>query len=700
LQVTGQERRDQRRVYVGLLVRVKSRNVDEFVEYYATNISTGGIFIQSRNVYPEGTFLKFEVQLKTGKPVLRGRGVVAWTREPTVAGGKPRVPGMGVRFVALAPGSEDLVRKIVQLRSQVATPTSSAQASSVQAQNKLKSMKKPDLSPEESSIDSPEEISIDVDFDDEDALEIDIDLEDLQKTSPLSGFSSKVIGIDLGTTNSCASVVLDGKPRIIPSQKGHRTIPSIVAYDEKNRLLVGQAAKNQMELNPQNTIYGSKRLIGRPFSSPAVRYMSDRFMYKIIEGPGHTAAVMLLGKPFSLQQVAAFILSDIREIAREMLGEEVDRAVVTVPAYYNENQRQAVREAGVLAGLRIERMINEPTAAALAFGFNRRLDQRILVYDLGGGTFDVSVLELTDNVYEVVATGGDLFLGGVDFDNQLVDYLLESFIKDVGSVPSLDGSAVQRLRATAESAKCALSEKRETIVRLPFFATINKTPKDLEVRVSREKLEELVRPLVDRTMGVSLQVLGKAGWHPEQLDNILLVGGQSRMPLIWQIIEKRLGQVPSKGVHADEAVAIGAALVADSTNRIDAMVLIDVLPMNIGLGVPGGAFVPVLQAGTSLPASKRYTLSTFREGQREFELLIFQGESGRAIDNEYLGTLDISGIPPKPKGAVRIDITFSLDQECLLKVSARDLSDSRKLKAKMVAKDTDESIRMKLKIHH
>ena len=717
------ERRQHSRVMVGLLVRVKAQDVEQFIESYATNISTGGIFIQSRKLYPKGTLLKFEVQLKSGQPVLRGRGLVVWKREPALPGAKPQVPGMGVKFLQLDPRSTELVKRMVQIKNRRGRPRPApapkppseppapesaddldleieAPADAVEPSVQVEGL-------EAESYEKSQDVGLEVDVDLDLEVDVDLDLDTDEQASAAAaaagpsvsgGASSRVIGIDLGTTNSCASVVVDGRPRVIPSRKGYRTIPSIVAYDDRGRLLVGHAAKEQMELNPTNTVYGSKRLIGRPFHAPAVRQIRDRFHYEIIEGPRHEAAVRIVGRPFSLQQVAAFLLTEIRDIARELLGEEVSRAVITVPAYYNENQRQAVREAGTLAGLQVERIVNEPTAAALAFGHDRQLDQRVLVYDLGGGTFDASALELTDNVYEVVATGGDAFLGGVDFDNQLVDHLLQAFVLSISRVPELDRSAMQRLRDAAEMAKCGLSEKNETIVRLPFFAAVDNTPKDLEVRVARSELETLVAPLVERTLDVAQAVLRRAGWRAEQLDNVLLVGGQSRMPFIWRRIREVFGRDPHKGVHPDEAVAVGAALLADSVDRIDSVVLIDVLPMSIGLGLPGGAFLAVLQAGTSLPATKSYQFSSFLPEQTEIELLVFQGESERVVDNEYLGTLHVSGIPPAPKGAVRMEMTFSLDQECLLKVSARDLTNSQPLEAKLVAGETDATIRQKLKI--
>jgi len=740
---------------VGLRVRVNFVGLDDFVEHFAANISEGGMFLQSSRPHEQGTLLRFEILLKTGEIALAGKGVVSWRRE-AAAGGAP--PGMGVRFLDLEEPSRRVVRRMVELKSgqaparpRAAEPApppvrpapppirevAPAPVRPPPAPRLPPGMRPPaagpppirpaaDLAGLDVEVEAPTEearptIEVDeslgaVTFEKkaDSGLEVDIAMDGFgdgeaparpgaaaaASASPArGGASSRVIGIDLGTSTSCAAIVLvDGRPQVIPSRKGYRTIPSIVAYDGKGQLLVGHPAKAQLELNPTRTVYGSKRLVGRPYDSPAVREMRDRFHYRIVEGPGHEAAVEIEGRLFSLQQISAFILSEMRDICRELLGEEVNRAVITVPAYYNENQRQAVREAGTLAGLSVERIVNEPTAAALAFGFNRGLDQRVMVYDLGGGTFDVSILELTDNVYQVVATGGDTFLGGVDFDNQLVDHLLQAFCEQVGGVPRLDRSAMQRLRDAAEAAKCALSEKTETYVRLPFFAAVKNTPKDLELKVTRAQLEELVGPLVERTVAVSLEVLRRAGLGLEQLDSVLLVGGQSRMPLVWRRIREAFAKEPTADVDPEEAVALGAALLADSLDRIDSVVLIDVLPMSIGLGLPGGGFLIMLQGGTGLPATRSYTLSTFREGQTSLELFIFQGESERVLQNEYLGTVQIQGIPPAPKGAVQLELTFSLDQECLLKVTTVDRTHGRPLETRMES-DADEAlIRQRLRI--
>ena len=330
---------------------------------------------------------------------------------------------------------------------------------------------------------------------------------------------TKTIGIDLGTTNSCAAVVIDGNPRIIPSRRGYNTIPSVVAYLEEDKLLVGHAAKAQMELNPTNTIYGSKRLIGRHYGSPAVQQFKDRFHYAIVDGPNHEAYVEVMGQMLDLKKVSALILKEFKELAEEMLRQEVNRAVISVPAYYNENQRQAVREAGNMAGLAVDRIVNEPTAAALAYGYKKGLEKRILVYDLGGGTFDASLLDLYEDVFEVISTGGDSFLGGVDFDNQLVDHVLNEFCQEVGKVPEMNRVAMQRLRNAVEHAKCELSEMESTAVRVPFFVKVDGDPKDLKIDMKRDVLEDLVEPLVERSMKVVEQVLEKGKIKVEQLLN-------------------------------------------------------------------------------------------------------------------------------------------------------------------------------------
>ncbi|HSN90818.1 MAG TPA: Hsp70 family protein, partial [Anaeromyxobacteraceae bacterium] len=507
------------------------------------------------------------------------------------------------------------------------------------------------------------------------------------------------MGIDLGTTNSCVAVANGGRAEVLASRQGHRTLPSVVAFDAQGRLLVGHPAKAQMVVNPRNTVYGSKRLVGRPFASPTVQACRDRFHYEIVPGEGGEAAVRFAGRDFSLQQVSALILKEMRDTASQALGDTVTRAVVTVPAYYNDHQRNAVREAGRLAGLEVERIVNEPTAAALAFGYGRGLDKRVLVYDLGGGTFDASVLEIQGDVYEVVSTGGDTFLGGVDFDGQLMDHLAYAFLEQNGFAPPADRVVWQRLRDAAEETKVALSSRESAVAHVPYLC---RSPEgkdvDLRVEVTRAEFEALTAQIVERTIEVCQEVLSARGLGPTDVDEVLLVGGQSRMPLVWRRIRETFGREPNKSVHPDEAVAIGAALLADSASRIDSVVLIDVLAMGVGVGLPGGRMAPVLPRNTKLPAKKSYELATTRDGQADLELQVFQGDSHQVAECEYLGTVRVPNLPPGPRGSVKIAVEFALGGEGILDITARNLATGQVTESHFKTLDTPETLKKKLEI--
>jgi molecular chaperone DnaK len=505
-----------------------------------------------------------------------------------------------------------------------------------------------------------------------------------------------IIGIDLGTTNSCSAYVRTGKPEVLRSREGHNTVPSILALNTRGKLVVGHPAKGQMLTNPRQTVYGAKRLVGRAYDSPIVQHIKDRFHYEIAPGESGEAAVQLGNRIYSMQQISALILREVRELAQNHIGQPVSRAVITVPAYYNENQRQAVRDAGKLAGLYVERILNEPTAAALAYGYGRKLHQRILVYDLGGGTFDASVLELHDSVYEVISTGGDTFLGGIDFDNAIVEYLLEEFQKKTGKVFQGDRVAMQRIHDAAERAKCALSERQDMRIHVAFVTMIDNKPYDLDVTLTRQKLIELTEKLVDRTIEVCDEVLKAKGLTVKDIQEVVLVGGQSRFPLVHEKITKFFGKAPTKNVHPDEAVALGASLMAHSLGQAEGVTLIDVLPMAIGVGLPGGRFKAVLERNAPLPATKTYTLSTHRDNQTEIELSIFQGDSDRVGENEYLGTLKMSGLPKRPRGQVQVTVSFEVNSESLLKVKAKDESTGREVSSEFSTRDTPEAVKARM----
>jgi molecular chaperone DnaK len=513
---------------------------------------------------------------------------------------------------------------------------------------------------------------------------------------PIGAPSRAIIGIDLGTSNSCAAVVKDGRPYVIPSREGYNTVPSIVAVNARNSVVVGHLARAQLLVNPRDTVYGAKRLVGRPYDSAPVQELKGKFPYEIVEGPAGEAAVRLGARTLSLEQVSALVLREVKEVAQNHLGEEVNRAVITVPAYYNERQRQAVRHAGALAGLQVERIINEPTAAALAYAYGRHLDQRVLVYDLGGGTFDASVLELQDNVYEVVSTGGDTFLGGVDFDARITDLLLERYDRQTGAPFAGDRVALSRLADAAERAKCALSERTDFPVQLPYLALKDGQPVTLDAVLTRAEIAAAVGPLVDRTIEVCREVLLAKGLSVSDIDEVLLVGGQSRMPLVHEKVAAFFGRTPSRAVHPDEAVAVGAALLAHSLGSAEGVVLIDVLPMSVGIGLPGGRVKTIIERNTPLPARKQYGLATTRDGQTEFELVVLQGESERAEECAYLGTVRLTELPPGPRGMVKIAVTFELGAECLLTVTAREMNTGRSVRAVLTTRDGPDTVLEKL----
>jgi molecular chaperone DnaK len=495
-----------------------------------------------------------------------------------------------------------------------------------------------------------------------------------------------ILGIDLGTTNTCVAHVRNRIPRVVPTDKGSLVLPSVVALGEKGDFLVGGVAKDQMVTNPKNTIYGAKRLIGRKFNSKVVQELRNYYSYEIVEGPNGEAAVLLGGEVRSLPQVSGIILSHLKKIAEAFLGREMGQAVISVPAYYNDNQRQAVKEAGSLAGFEVKRIVNEPTAAALAYGFNRGLDQKVLVYDLGGGTFDVSVLQLSQNVFEVLATGGDTFLGGVDFDNRIIDFVLEAFWRD--HKIDLAGSpiAMQRIKGAAEAAKIDLTLIPNVGIELPYIEEKRGKPLDLRVGLSRPQLDDLTVDLVDRTFQLCDEVLSAKGLRPSDIDEVILVGGQSRMPLVQEKIRQHFGKPPRKGVHPDECVALGAALLGDSLDQIDSVTLVDVLSMPIGVASAQNRFRRVLEKNNAIPCARSFRLPPPREPGQLIELDIYQGESDDIVDNEFLGSIRL------PAAATGRRIDFKLDEECLLKVTFDDPAVGMR-EVDFATRDTPEALR-------
>jgi molecular chaperone DnaK len=484
---------------------------------------------------------------------------------------------------------------------------------------------------------------------------------------------SKAIGIDLGTTNSCVAVMEGSTAKVIENAEGGRTTPSMVAFTDDGEVLVGQPAKRQSITNPENTIYAIKRLIGRRYDDPIVAKDKGMVPYHIVAGDNGDAWVESRGKKYSPSQISAFILSKMKETAEAYLGDSVSQAVITVPAYFNDAQRQATKDAGRIAGLEVLRIINEPTAAALAYGLEKKGSGKIAVYDLGGGTFDISILEVGDGVFEVKATNGDTFLGGEDFDKRIIDYLADEFRKENGIDLRKDRLALQRLKDAAEKAKIELSSATQTDVNLPFITADQNGPKHLNIKVSRAKLEALVDDLVQRTIEPCKMALRDAGLQAPEIQEVVLVGGQTRMPRVQETVQKQFGREPHKGVNPDEVVAIGAAIQAGVLQGdVKDVLLLDVTPLSLGIETLGGVMTKLIDRNTTIPTKKSQIFSTAEDSQTAVTIRVFQGEREMSADNKLLAQFDLVGIPPAPRGVPQIDVTFDIDANGIVHVAAKD----------------------------
>ena len=702
-----------KRAVVGLQLKLPCATVDEVRVRYGAQLKLNRLFIRTKHPRAKETLVRLEAAFNTGAPCFRAAATVVLVIEPPPEGTVPRPgapePGMGLSILAIdQPGREIIAglggKPPPLLRSDskppppmsIPTPVPGAPRRTETGVHFL-----PHLA--EQARREMEELAARTKASapgDESARPLSsVEVSPVPpQPPPAEKKAPPVIGIDLGTTNSAAAALIRGKPTIIQSREGYNTTPSVVAWKD-GKLVVGHPARRQMLTNPKNTVFGGKRLVGRPFTSPIVQEMKNRFPYEIEAGARGEAAVRLGGELYTMQQVQAAILGEVKHVAEQALGQEVSKAVVTVPAYYNDNQRLAVKEAGKLAGLNVLRILSEPTAAALAFAHGRTVDQRILVYDLGGGTFDASILELHGNVYEVVATGGDTFLGGADFDRALTEHCVAAFHEtyDV-PFPMTDRAAVSRVTEAAERAKIALSEQLEARVHVPFVTEVKGQQVDLDLTITRSELVLLTGHLVDRTMRVCLDVLTSRGLRTGDLAEVLLVGGQSRMPLVRERIRQLFGREPNKVVHPDEAVALGAALLADSltSGQISAAVLVDVLPMSVGIALPGGRFKRILERNTSLPHRRNYQIATTRDDQENLDIAIFQGEAERALDNEYLGTLSVANMPKGPRGSITFDVAFSVTAEATLSVTAEQHGTGRTIEASFSMKESPDLIRERL----
>lgn len=659
----------------GLTVHLPFATPEEFLQRYGAHLTRGGIYLRARSLKPPGTQVVLELELEKGDRVLFASALVSWVTGAHGTG----VPGMGLKFVTL----DEPSRRFLESAAAAMPHARSSEPPVPRGVGPV------DSSPDAlSSIASPSPIRPRQPSDNSCQAPPFEPAAEPPRTGP-------IIGIDVGTSYARAAIVLEsGEPHLL-RREAQAEIPAVVALSARGRFLVGTAARGQLATNPRWAVFGLKRLIGRAPTSHEALETVKRLAFEVVPSESGGCAVRLADRTYRIEELYALVLREVKVLAEERLRVPVHRAVIGVPAWYAEPQQEAVREAGRLAGLTVERLVIDPTAAALAWSHRQHHPPRVLVYDLGGGTFEVSLLELKDGAYELVSSAGDTFLGGVDFDAAIANWALSEFER-INATPLTDRVAVHRVYEAAERAKIALSERPEARLMVSLVAVVNQRPLDLDLTLTRPLLDELTRRLIDRTIEVCQELLRARSLKADQIDAVILVGGQSRAAMIEERLTVLFGKKPVTAGRPEESVALGAALVADSVLKHRSSP-IELLPMSIGVGLPGGRFSCVIPKGTPLPARRSFVLSTTKDNQATFQLLVFQGESSQAAENTYLGTFKVEKLPPAPRGGVTIELSFELSRDCLLTITAREAVSNRDVSAHYATRDTPSLVRRQLK---